>query len=95
MAKIAIIVEYQVPQENRAEFDVQLRRNVEETLRDEGCLRMEILRHATESGHVVLHELWADETWIEKHRQRPGHDDGHKAIDRLLSGKRVNRYLLE
>ena len=68
---------------------------MEETLRDEGCLRMEILRHATAAGHVVLYELWANEMWIEKHRQRPGHDDGHKAIDRLLSGKRVNRYILE
>jgi hypothetical protein len=36
MAKIAISVECQVPQENRAEFDVRLRKNVEETLRDEG-----------------------------------------------------------
>jgi quinol monooxygenase YgiN len=56
---------------------------------------MVTLRHATEAGHVVLHELWADEACIEKHRQRPGHDDGHQAIDRLLSGKRVNRYTLE
>ena len=95
MAKIAIIVEYQVSQENRAAFDVQLRKNVEETLQDEGCLRMEILQHATEAGRLVLHELWASDTCIEKHRQRPGHDDGHKAIDRLLSGKQVNRYILE
>jgi quinol monooxygenase YgiN len=69
-AKIAIIVEYQVPQENRAAFDVQLRKNEEETLRDEGCLRMEILQQATAAGHVVLHELWTDEAWIEQHRQR-------------------------
>jgi quinol monooxygenase YgiN len=60
MAKVAIMVEYQVPQENRAAFEVQLRKNVEETLWDEGCLRIEILRHATEAGQVVLHELWAD-----------------------------------
>jgi quinol monooxygenase YgiN len=90
-----MIVEYQVPQENRVAFDAQLRQNVAETLRDEGCLRMEILQHATDAGYVVLHELWADETWVEKHRQRPGHDDGHTAIDRLLHGKRVNRYTLE
>jgi quinol monooxygenase YgiN len=95
MAQVVILVEYQVPQEHRAAFDEQLRHNVEETRRDEGCLRMEILQHATEAGHVVLYELWADETWIEKHRQRPGHDDGHTAIDRLLHGKRVNRYILE
>ena len=95
MAKIAIIVEYDVPSENRAEFDVQLRKNVQETLQDEGCLRMEILRHTSESEHVVLNELWDDEASIEKHRQRPGHDDSHKAVDRLLRGKRVNRYFLE
>ena len=95
MAKIAIIVEYDVPSENRAEFDVQLRKNVLETLQDEGCLRMEILRHASEPEHVVLNELWNDEGSIEKHRQRPGHDDSHKAVDRLLRSKRVNRYCLE
>jgi quinol monooxygenase YgiN len=65
MAKIAIIVEYDVPSENRAEFDVQLRKNVQETLQDEGCLRMEILRHTSESEHVVLNELWDDEASIE------------------------------
>lgn len=59
MATMAIIVEYQVPQENRAAFDVQLRHNVEATLRDEGCLRMEILQHATAAANVVLSELWA------------------------------------
>jgi quinol monooxygenase YgiN len=63
-----MIVEYRVLQENQATFDVQLRKNVEETLRDEGCLRMEILRHATKAGQVVLHELWANETRIEKHQ---------------------------
>jgi quinol monooxygenase YgiN len=95
MAKIAIIVEYDVPVERRAEFDRQLQKNVQETLQDEGCLRMEILRHASEPEHVVLNELWTDAASIEKHRQRPGHDDSHKAVDRLLRGKRVNRYILE
>lgn len=95
MAKIAIIVEYDVAAENRVEFDRQLRKNVQETLQDEGCLRMEILRHTSEPDQVVLSELWSDVTSIETHRQRPGHDDSHQAIDRLLRGKRVNRYILE
>jgi len=56
-AKIAIIVAYQVSQENWAAFDVQLRQNVEETLWDQGYLQMEILQHATDAGHVVLHAL--------------------------------------
>ncbi len=94
MAKITIIVEYDVPAENRAEFDLHLRKNVQATLQDEGCLRMEILRHASQPEHVVLHELWEDEASIEKHRQRPGHDDSHQAVDRLLRSKRVNRYFL-
>jgi quinol monooxygenase YgiN len=95
MAKIAIIVEYDIAAENRAEFDRQLQKNVQETLQDRGCLRMEILRHASEPEHVVLNELWADAASIETHRQRPGHDASHQAIDRLLRGKRVNRYILD
>ncbi len=95
MPKIAIIVEYDVPAENRAEFDIQLQKNALETLQDEGCLRMEILRHTRESDHVVLNELWEDEASIEKHRQRPNHDASHEAVDRLLRGKRVNRYILD
>ena len=94
MPKVAIIVEYDVAPENRAEFDVQLRKNAQDTLRDEGCLCMEILRHETNPEQVVLNELWNDEASIEKHRQRPGHDDSHTAVDRLLSSKRVNRYFL-
>jgi len=94
MAKLAIIVEYDVPAENRAEFDIQLQNNVNETLQDEGCLRMEILRHENDPEHVVLSELWEDDSFIEKHRQRPGHDESHEAVDRLLRGKRVNRYFL-
>jgi quinol monooxygenase YgiN len=53
---------------------------------------MEILQHATDARHVVLNELWADEASIIKHRQRPGHDAEHQAIERLLTSKRVNRY---
>lgn len=94
MAKLAIIVEYDVPAENRAEFDIQLQKNAHDTLQDEGCLRMEILRHEHEPEHVVLSELWEDESFIEKHRQRPGHDESHQAVDRLIREKRVNRYFL-
>ena len=94
MAKLAIIVEYDVPAENRAEFDIQLQKNAHDTLQDEGCLRMEILRHENEPEHVVLNELWEDESFIEKHRQRPGHDESHQAVDRLIRSKRVNRYYL-
>ena len=95
MSKVAIIVEYHVPSEHRAAFDLLLRQNVQETLQDAGCLRMEILQHATDASHVVLNELWADEASIVKHRQRPGHDAGHQAIERLLRSKRVHRYSVE
>tara|TARA_A100001037_G_scaffold249792_1_gene232613 strand:+ start:168 stop:458 length:291 start_codon:yes stop_codon:yes gene_type:complete len=95
MPKLAIIVEYDVSAENRAEFDKQLEKNARDTLRDDGCLRMEILRHEHEPERVVLNELWEDESFIEKHRQRPGHDESHRAVDRLLRAKRVNRYFLD
>ena len=95
MSKIAIIVEYEVSPENRGAFDAALARNCEKTLRDAGCERMEILRHATETERVALSELWLDEESIRRHRERPGHDKDHEAVDRLLSNKRVNRYLID
>ena len=88
--QIAIIIEYRVAPENRAAFLDQLQVNCAETLADDGCWRMEVSEPLGGDGTTFwLTERWRDQTAIDRHRLKPGHDDGHRAIDRLVASKRV------
>ncbi|MCC6532287.1 MAG: antibiotic biosynthesis monooxygenase [Burkholderiales bacterium] len=87
MPKIAIIVEFEPRPECRAEFLDQLRIDAAETLRDEGCLRMEVLL-VRDGERVILSELWRDDAAIEAHRGKPGHSHAWQAP--LLKSKRVS-----
>lgn len=89
MSRIAILIEYEVAPEKRAAFDSALRRNVNETMGDAGCLRMEILHPKGDPGRIVLSELWEDRASIDRHRLKPGHDAGHAAVDALVTRKRA------
>jgi quinol monooxygenase YgiN len=84
---IAILIEFDVKPERRAEFEQLLGRDVRETLGDAGCLRMEILLPRTADNRIVLSELWRDQQSIEAHRNKPGHS--HAWQEPLISGKRV------
>jgi quinol monooxygenase YgiN len=70
---IAIIIEFDVKPECRAALEVRLRQDAAETLHDDGCLRMEILRPRDASNRIVLSELWRDQAAIAAHRGKPGH----------------------
>jgi quinol monooxygenase YgiN len=87
MAQIAIIVEFDPQAEHAGEFLRKLELDARETLKDDGCLRMEILRTRDGSGRIVLSELWRDEAAIEAHRTKPGHS--HDWQVPLLESKRV------
>lgn len=84
---IAILIEFDVRPECRAEFERLLARDARETLGDAGCLRMEILLPQTDANRIVLSELWRDRQSIEAHRNKPGHSHAWQAP--LISGKRV------
>ena len=87
---ISIIIEYRVEPQNLRPFLDRLKRNSRETLADDGCLRMEISQPiAGKPGTVFLAELWRNQASIDAHRQKPGHDDGHAAVDALVADKRV------
>lgn len=87
MSKIAIFVEFEPHPEHAAEFLETLKRDAAETLRDDGCLRMEVLAVRNGDGKILLSELWRDHTAIEAHRNKPGHS--HAWQDRLIRSKRV------
>ncbi|RPI43982.1 MAG: antibiotic biosynthesis monooxygenase [Betaproteobacteria bacterium] len=87
MPRIAIIVEFDPHPGRRAEFLEKLECDARETLRDDGCLRMEVLRACDDSGRIVLSELWRDRAAIEAHRCKPGHS--HAWQEPLLRSKRV------
>ena len=87
MPRIAIIVEFDPHPGHRLEFLEKLERDACETLHDDGCLRMEVLRACDDSGRVVLFELWRDRAAIEAHRAKPGHS--HAWQEPWLRSKRT------
>lgn len=84
---IAIIIEFEPKPECRAAFEAQLRTDADETLRDDGCLRMEVLHPRGEANRIVLSELWRDDAAIAAHRAKPGHS--HAWQEPLIRSKRV------
>lgn len=84
---IAILIEFDVKPECRAEFEDTLRRDARATLADEGCMRMEVLSPRSGADRIVLSELWRDQQSIERHRSKPGHS--HAWQEALINGKRV------
>lgn len=88
--EIAIIIEYQVAPENKARFLELLNENCSDTIKDDGCFRMEISEPIGGDGQTVfLTERWRDQAAIDSHRAKPGHDDSHVRVDELLAHKRV------
>lgn len=86
---IGIYMEYRPHAGAFDEFLRLLRQEAEETLRDDGCLRMEIAQPETPDGRVFLIELWRDAAAIEAHRMKPGHS--HAWQEPLIAEKRVAR----
>jgi len=84
---IAILIEFDVKPECRAEFEQALRRDARATLADDGCLRMEVLSPRSGGDRIVLSELWRDQQSIEGHRNKPGHS--HAWQEALIKDKRV------
>jgi len=84
---IAILIEFDVKPECRAEFERLLTQDARATLDDAGCLRMEVLLPRAGDQRVVLSELWRDQQSIEGHRSKPGHS--HAWQEPLINAKRV------
>lgn len=87
MPQIAIIVEFEPHPEHAAAFLRKLALDAQETLGDDGCLRMEIIETRDGSGRILLSELWRDRAAIEAHRTKPGHS--HDWQIPLVKSKRV------
>lgn len=84
---VAIIVEFRVRPECLGDFEARLRQDAVETLRDDGCMRMEILVPRGNADSIVLSELWRDDAAIAAHRNKPGHS--HAWQEPLICSKRV------
>ena len=84
---IAIIIEFDVKPACRAEFEARLRHDAAETLRDDGCFRMEIPRPRAEQNRILLSELWRDEAAIKAHRAKQGRSHAWQTV--MISGKHV------
>jgi len=89
MTPISIYIEYRPFPERFDEFLNLLKKESEDTMRDDGCLRMEIAQPTPPDGRVFLIELWRDEAAIKAHASKPGHS--HEWQNGLVSEKRVAR----
>ena len=87
--QIAIVIEFQVPNENRKLFLERLLENCKDTLNDDGCFRMEVSEPIDGGGTYFLTERWRDQAAIDAHRRKPGHDAQHERLDALISAKRA------
>jgi len=87
MAQIAIIVEFEPHPQHADAFLRKLIEDAQETLEDDGCLRMEVLQTHDGSGRILLSELWRDQAAIEAHRNKPGHSHDWQVA--LVKSKRV------
>lgn len=91
MSGIAIIVEYEPLAGQRDALLHRVKASVEQCLREDGCLRMEVFATGGDDRRIVLSELWRDEAALKVHREQPGHDQQHAVIDELCRSKRVSR----
>ncbi|NKB57484.1 MAG: hypothetical protein GKS00_14255 [Alphaproteobacteria bacterium] len=67
MAKIALIVEFNVKAEHRVAFITLLREHAEGTVQEEeGCVQFDVLL-PNENGRVFLYEVYRDEVALKAH----------------------------
>lgn len=78
---------FELKPECRAAFEAQLRADADQTLRDDGCLRMEVLHPRCVANRIVLSELWRDDALIAAHRAKPRHS--HAWQTPLIHSKRA------
>ncbi|MGD9805771.1 MAG: antibiotic biosynthesis monooxygenase family protein [Hyphomicrobiaceae bacterium] len=89
MQPIGIYIEYRPFPEHFETFMRLLRKECEDTMADNGCLRMEIAQPEPPDGRIFLIELWRDEEAIKAHAAKPGHS--HAWQDGLVAEKCVDR----
>jgi len=87
MSGIAIVIEFEPHSEHTETFLRKLKEDAAETLKDDGCLRMEVLQTRDGGGRILLSELWRDQAAIDTHRTKPGHS--HDWQIPLVKSKRV------
>jgi quinol monooxygenase YgiN len=86
-APLALYIEYRPKPGCFDAFVERLRAEADDTIRDDGCLRMEVALPQVPDGRVFLIELWRDQTALDAHARKPGHS--HAWQEPLLAEKRV------
>ncbi|MVN92854.1 putative quinol monooxygenase [Mucilaginibacter aquatilis] len=52
-------------------FEMELKRLVEASLLDEGCIKYELFQYEHEDCHYVIIEEWQDDNALKKHQDSP------------------------
>lgn len=94
MAKIALIVEFQLKPGAHAAFDAIIRDHAAGTLADEpGCERFDVLQPKNKQGpdlsRVMLYEVYADDAAFQAHTQNPRLARTRAAHEALIEGRTI------
>ncbi len=72
MAKVSLIVEYQLKPGQRQAFEKIIRDHAEGTIEEEaGCLQFDVLMAADDPDRAFVYEVYADDAALEAHKQSP------------------------
>jgi len=66
-------------------FELELKRLVEASLLDEGCLKYELYQYQNESCRYTIIEEWQDEQSLKKHWDAPHHKHFGRVAPVLLA----------
>jgi autoinducer 2-degrading protein len=95
MAKVALVVEFQLKPGAHAAFDAIIRDHAAGTLADEpGCERFDVLQPKGKEGpnlsRVMLYEVYADDAAFQAHTQNPRLARTRAAYESLIEGRSIH-----
>ena len=84
----SLMVQLEVPAEDRDEFLAAITANAEASVRDEpGCHRFDVTAVEGDDRRFVLYELYDDAAAFEAHREAPHFAAWRQVADRVLSSQ--------
>ncbi|MCF7929223.1 MAG: antibiotic biosynthesis monooxygenase [Spirochaetales bacterium] len=85
---IVRIIHVQVKQEYRNEFETATQKNHEDSIREPGILRFDLVRDTDNPGHYVLYEVYTSEAATTSHKETAHYAEWKQAVEPMMSAPR-------
>lgn len=90
MAKVAVVVEFDVKPDHRPAFEKIIREHARITKETEpGCVRFDVLIPKKEDGRIMLFELYADDKAFQDHSSAPRLAEVRERYKDMITGRRI------